>query len=68
MSVVEQGRSPQGAKGFDMGKRWFLNGMRRVVTSSLSFTDNSGVRYFDQTWLRKATDIVGGEEREYELK
>ena len=51
-----------------MGKRWFLNGMRRVVTSSLSFTDNSGVRSFDQTWLRKATDIVGGEEREYELK
>jgi len=34
--------------------------MRRVVLSSLSFTDNSGVRYFDQAWLRKATDIVGG--------
>ena len=43
-----------------MGKRWLLSWMRRVVLSSLSFTDSSGVRYFDQAWLRKATDTVGG--------
>jgi len=38
--------------------------------SGLSFTDNNGVRYYDQAWLRKATDIVEGrrgEERECEL-
>ena len=48
------------AKGLSMGKRWLLNGMRWGVLSSLSFTDNNGVRYFDQAWLRKATDIVDG--------
>jgi hypothetical protein len=36
--------------------------MRRVVLSSLSFTDNNDVRYFDQAWLRNATDIVGARE------
>jgi len=30
----------------------------------LSFTDNSGVRYLDQAWLRKATDIVEGKSRQ----
>jgi hypothetical protein len=43
-----------------MGKRWLLNVMRRGVLSSLSFTDNNGVHCFDQAWLRKAMDIVGG--------
>jgi hypothetical protein len=32
--------------------------MRRGVVSQMSFTDNSGVRYFNQAWLRKATDVV----------
>jgi hypothetical protein len=44
-----------------MGERRLLNGMRRVVLSPLSFTDNSSVRYFTQAWLKKATDIVGSE-------
>jgi len=34
--------------------------MRRGVLSSLSFIDNNDGCYFDQAWLRKATDIVGG--------
>jgi len=51
-----------------MGKRWLLKGVRCGVLSSLSFPDNSGVRYFDQAWLRKAMDIVGGQEREYKVK
>jgi hypothetical protein len=46
------------AKGLDMGKRWLLSWMRRGVLSSPSFPDNSGVRYFDQSWLRKAVDVV----------
>jgi len=49
-----------GGKGVSMGERKLLKGMRPGVLSSLSFTSNNGVRYFDQAWLRKATDIVGG--------
>jgi len=60
MSGVRQMGPMQVAKGFSMGERRLVNGMRRVVLSPLSFTDNSGVRYFNYPWLRKATDIVGG--------
>jgi hypothetical protein len=48
------------AKELSMGERWLLKGVRQGVLSSLSFTDNNGVRYFGQVWLRKATDIVDG--------
>jgi hypothetical protein len=44
-----------------MGKRWLLSWMRCGVVPSISYTDKSGVRYFDQAWLRKAMDIVDGE-------
>jgi hypothetical protein len=57
--VTWQRRSHQGVKGFDMGKRRLLKGVRCGVSSSPSFTDNSGVCYFDQAWLRKTTDIMG---------
>jgi hypothetical protein len=33
--------------------------VRSGVLSSPNFTDNSVIRYFDQAWLSKATDIVG---------
>jgi hypothetical protein len=59
-SAARQRRPTQVAKGFDMAKRWLLNVVRRVITSPLSFLDDNGVRYFDQVWLRKATDIVEG--------
>jgi hypothetical protein len=49
-----------------MGKSGLVNMRRRVVISPLSFTDNSGVRYFNRAWLRKATDIVG-QGREYKV-
>ena len=60
MSVARQISPTQVANGLSMGKRWLLSWMRWGVASPLSFPDNSGVRYFDQSWLRKATDIVGG--------
>jgi len=59
MSVARQRTPSQVIKGFSMGDRRLLNGMKRGVFSSLSFTNNR-VRYFDQAWLRKDTDIVGG--------
>jgi len=49
------------AKGLSMGERRLLNGMRRVVLSSLSFTDS--VCCFNQAWLSKAADVVGGKRR-----
>jgi hypothetical protein len=60
MSAGRQGSPIQVAKGFDMGKRRLLKGVRRGVLSPPSFPDNSGVCYFTQAWLSKATDIVGG--------
>jgi hypothetical protein len=48
-------------KGLDMGERRLLNEMRFVVLSSLSFTGNNSVRYFNHVWLRKATGIVEDE-------
>jgi len=47
------------ARGVSMGKDGLLNVRRLVVTSPMSFTDNSSVRYFNQVWLGKATYIVG---------
>jgi len=46
-------------KQLSAGRR-FLNRGRRAVMSAPSFTDGDGVRYYDQAWLRKATDIVEG--------
>jgi len=60
MSVARQRRSTQVAKGLGMDKRWLLKEVRCGVLSPLSFTDSSDVDYFDQVWLRKATDIVEG--------
>ena len=60
MSVSGQVIPSQVTKGFSMGERRLLDEMKCVVLSSLSFTDDSGVRCFNQTWLRKAKDIVGG--------
>ena len=60
MSVARQRSPTQVANGFSMGKGWLLSWMRCGVLSSLSFTDNNGVRYLDQAWLRKGTNIVGG--------
>jgi hypothetical protein len=57
-------RPTQVPKGLSMGEgRRLLKVMRCGVLSSLSFTDNSRVRQFDQAWLRKASDIVEGKRR-----
>jgi FlaA1/EpsC-like NDP-sugar epimerase len=42
---------------------WLLKGVRGGVSSPLTVTDSRIVRYFDEAWLRKATDIVEGGER-----
>ena len=37
-----------------------MNWDKRGILSELSFTDRKSIRYLDQAWLRKATDIVRG--------
>jgi hypothetical protein len=43
-----------------MGERWLLSWTSYGVVWVLSFPNSSGVRYFDQAWLRKATDSGAG--------
>jgi len=50
-------------KWLDMGKRRLVNRDKRWILSALNSTDSKGPRYFDQAWLRKATDIVGNQEK-----
>ena len=61
MRLTGQRRPDWVAKGLDMGKRRLLNEQRCMVLSSLTFTGNNSVRYFNHPWLSKATDIVGSE-------
>ena len=61
MSVNSQRRVRWVVKGLDMGKRRLVKEMSFVILSSLNFTGNNSVRYLNQAWLSKATDIVGGE-------
>lgn len=56
-------RSTQVANGVSMDRRWLPNRMRRGVVSLPSSADSNGVRYFDQAWLGKATDVVEGNKR-----
>jgi hypothetical protein len=58
MMVTGQEAVTQAVKRFIMNEGWALGWVGGGGWSSLSFTDNSGVRYFDQAWLRKVGDIV----------
>ena len=60
MSVARQMSPTQVPKWLSMGKGCVPSWIRCGVVSPLSFTDNIGIRYFDQAWLRKAMDLVGG--------
>jgi len=50
-------------EGLDIGKRRLVNRDTHGGLSALSSTDSKGVCYFAQAWLRKATDIVGDQEK-----
>jgi len=53
----------QVVKRLSTGQGWLLNWNRHWVLSALSFTDNSDVRCFDQSPLRKTADIAEGKRR-----
>lgn len=57
MSAASWMSTAQVGKRFGVGERRVLKLNRHGVLSSLSFTNNKGVCYFDQTWLGKATNI-----------
>jgi len=47
------------ARGFSVSKGWTVNPRGCGVSLLLNFIQNTSVRCFDQTWLRKDTDIIG---------
>jgi len=55
-------------KRVSMGKGCLLSWIRCEIAATLSFSDNNGISYFYQAWLRKDTDLDGGKMREYKLK
>jgi len=48
----------QVARELGMNKSRVVSWVERGALPPPSFTDNNGVRYFDQEWLRKAKEIV----------
>jgi len=56
--VTSQMTTAQVAKELGMKKGRVVSWVERGVLPPPSFTDNNGVRYFDQEWLRKAKEIV----------
>ena len=56
--VRQMGRT-RVVKRFGMGKTWMLSWNRCGVVARVSFTDERGIRCFDQVWLRRGACIVG---------
>ena len=56
--VTSQVTTAQVAKELGMKKGRVASWVERGASPPPSFTDNNGVRYFDQEWLRKAKEIV----------
>jgi len=56
--VTSQMTTAQVARELGMKKGRVVSWVERGALPPPSFTDNNGVRYFDQEWLRKAREIV----------
>ena len=56
--VTSQMTTTQVAKQLGMGESQLLSWIKGGVLPLPSFIDNNGVRYFDQEWLRKATEVL----------
>jgi len=56
--VTSQMTTAQVTRELGMKKGRVLSWIEHGVLPPPSFTDNNGVRYFDQDWLRKAKEIV----------
>lgn len=56
--ITSQMTTTQVARALGMKVDQLVNWVRRGALPLPSFTDNNGVRYFDQQWLRLAKEIV----------
>ena len=56
--VTSQLTTAQVARELGMKTSRVVSWVERGALPPPSFTDNNGVRYFDQEWLRKAKEIV----------
>jgi len=56
--VTSQLTTTQAARELGMGIGQVVSWVERGVLPPPSFTDNNGVRYFDQEWLTRAKEIV----------
>ena len=56
--VTGQMTTTQAAKHFGMSQGQLISWVERGTLPPPSFIDNNGVRYFDQEWLNRATEIL----------
>ena len=56
--VTSQMTTAQVAREVGMNVGRLVSWVKRGALPPPSFTDNNGVRYFDQEWLKKAREIV----------
>ena len=56
--VTSQMTTKQVATRLGLGQAQLLNWIKHGVLPPPTFIDNNGVRYFDQEWLRRATEVV----------
>ena len=56
--VTSQMTTTQVAKQFGMSQGQLISWVERGALPPPSFIDNNGVRYFDQEWLKRATEIL----------
>lgn len=56
--VTGQMTTTQAAKHFGMSQGQLISWVERGALPPPSFIDNNGVRYFDQEWLNRATEIL----------
>lgn len=56
--VTGQMTTTQAAKHFGMSQGRLISWVEHGAFPPPSFIDNNGVRYFDQEWLKRATEIL----------
>jgi len=56
--VSSQMTTSQVARRLELKRGQLISWVQRGALPEPSFTDNNGVRYFDQEWLDKAREIV----------
>lgn len=56
--VTSQLTTTQAAKHLGMSQSQLISWVERGALPPPSFIDNNGVRYFDQEWLNRASEVL----------